>query len=464
MTEYAKLLQLVNQVAEETTIKGMCQGDMQTAFAISEMLESSDYYDQRYQVMFLALQNLLRSIEPIDTAAIVAECKSVANEYNLKVLITPDMVERLTGDVTKAVAYAQTVKRLSWLRSTADFAYWLVKELQAQPAPEELFVAAQERFQVLQPKLTNDNFVYGWDTVKMQAKTLEQRVKDAQEQTGLRFDWPWHSWNNIIRPLRGGMVGILAAADGMGKTTFLEQVAEYWAECGYQTVYVHLEDALDYKLDRRTARQALVEMNHIEDGTLTAEEWRKVEAADQRMAQWACNLHYYHAAGKCMGEIVRELESRISEGVCQAVVFDYLDKVQPSRGQAKLFGDNTWERQAADMESLKTFAEKANIPVFTATQGNKSMQNGGTQTRQNIQGSGQKSQKAQLVIILSRDIVGDGGLYDSDNVLLAEAGEYSPIVNVRVDKQNRGRTGGFKQYLAGKYFTVRDIERRPLES
>jgi replicative DNA helicase len=260
------------------------------------------------------------------------------------------------------------------------------------------------------------------------------------------------------------MVGILAAADGMGKTTFLEQVAEYWAECGYQTVYVHLEDALDYKLDRRTARQALVEMNHIEDGTLTAEEWRKVEAADHRMAQWACNLHYYHAAGKCMGEIVRELESRISEGVCQAVVFDYLDKVQPSRGQAKLFGDNTWERQAADMESLKTFAEKANIPVFTATQGNKSMQNGGTQTRQNIQGSGQKSQKAQLVIILSRDIVGDGGLYDSDNVLLAEAGEYSPIVNVRVDKQNRGRTGGFKQYLAGKYFTVRDIERRPLES
>jgi thiamine pyrophosphate-dependent acetolactate synthase large subunit-like protein len=145
-------------------------------------------------------------------------------------------------------------------------------------------------------------------------------------------------------------------------------------------------------------------------------------------------------------------------------VFDYLDKVQPSRGQAKLFGDNTWERQAADMEALKTFAEKSNIPVFTATQGNKSMQNGGTQTRQNIQGSGQKSQKAQLVIILSRDIVGDGGLYDSDNVLLAEAGEYSPIVNVRVDKQNRGRTGGFKQYLAGKYFTVRDIERRPLES
>jgi len=462
MTEYAKLLQLVNQVAEETTIKAMCHGDMQTAFAIAEQLESTDYYDQRFQVLFMAMQSLLRGIEPIDTAAIVAECKALVNEYKLKVVVTPEFVEGLTGDTAKGVAYAQTVKRLSWLRGTADFAYWLVKELQAQPEPNELFIAAQERFQVLQPKNPNSNFVYGWDTIKMQAKTIEQRVKDAQDNTGVRFDWPWGSWNSIVRPLRAGMVGILAAPDGQGKTTFLEQVAEYWAECGHQVVYVHLEDALDYKLDRRTARQALVEMNHIEDGTLSRDEFRKINDADQRMAQWAGNLHYYHAAGKCMSEIIRELESRISEGVCQAVVFDYLDKVQPSRGQAKLFGDNTWERQAADMEALKTFAEKSNIPVFTATQGNKSMQAGGTQTRQAIQGSGQKSQKAQLVIILTRDIVGEGGLYDSENVLIAEAGEYSPIVNVRIDKQNRGKTGSIKQFIVGKFFTVRDIERRPL--
>src|SRR5690606_24166958 len=111
--------------------------------------------------------------------------------------------------------------------------------------------------------------------------------------------------------------------------------------------------------------------------------------------------HYYHAAGKSMSEIVRELESRIAEGVCHAVVFDYLDKVQPTQGQAKLFGANTWERQANDMEALKSFAERNHLPVFTATQGNKNMQSGGVQTRQNIQGSGQKSQKAQLVLILS---------------------------------------------------------------
>jgi thiamine pyrophosphate-dependent acetolactate synthase large subunit-like protein len=111
------------------------------------------------------------------------------------------------------------------------------------------------------------------------------------------------------------------------------------------------------------------------------------------------------------------------------------------------------------MDDLKTFAERNRLPVFTATQGNKSMQNEGTQTRRAIQGSGQKSQKAQLVIILTRELVGENGKYDERGVQIAAPGEYSPTVTVRVDKQNRGKTGSFKQFLVGQYFTVRDIAR-----
>jgi len=139
-------------------------------------------------------------------------------------------------------------------------------------------------------------------------------------------------------------------------------------------------------------------------------------------------------------------------------VFDYLDKVAPTRGQAKLYGDNAWERQASDMEALKNFAEKHHLPVMTATQGNKDMQGPGLQTRRNIQGSGQKAQKAQLVLILTRTIVGEGGMVDAANTTIAEKGEYSPMVQVRIDKQNRGKTGGFQQFLVGKYFRVHDVK------
>lgn len=459
MTDHIQILQLVNPTAEETTIKALCHGDMSTTTTLIETLDATDYHDQRYQVVFMAVANLLRGIEPIDTKAILEECRSLVTELKLKITITPDLVENLTGDVSKAVAYAATVKRMAWLRQAGDFATWFVSELQRNPDPNELFTAAQERFQVLQPQHENPNFVYGWDTIPMQEKVIAQRVAEYKEGVRSAFDWPWAMWNKCIRPLRAGMVGILAAPDGMGKTTYLEIIAEHWARNGVHVVYVHLEDELGYKRDRRDARHALVDMENIESGNLSDAELRQLNDAHERMGEWAGHLHYYDAAGKSMTEIVRELEARVSEGVCQAVVFDYLDKVKATRAQAKLFGDGTWERQADDMEALKTFAEKNKMPVFTATQGNKDMQAGGVQTRKNIQGSGQKSQKAQLVIILTRDIVGDGGLRAKDGELLAEAGEYSPIVNVRIDKQNRGKTGGFKQFLVGKFFIVKDIER-----
>lgn len=57
------------------------------------------------------------------------------------------------------------------------------------------------------------------------------------------------------------------------------------------------------------------------------------------------------------------------------------------------------------------------MPVMTASQGNKQMQGSGTKTR-DIVGSGAKTQKAQLVAILTCEIVGDKGLQDGRGVVL----------------------------------------------
>lgn len=452
------MLGLTNYDAEVSVLHAM-RVDTSMAVDLVQTLNPQDFYDTRNAVVFEAISRLLMGVEPIDTAGILAECRGIIRERKLKHFIDQAYIDGLVGaDIRRAAMYGNMVKRLGWLRQAGDFAFWLVQELQEHPQPDELFTAAQERWQVLAPKTAVSNFVYGWDTVKLQKQLLRERVKQRKEGIISRFDWPWASWNDKVRPLLPGMVGIMAAPDGQGKSLYLEHVAEHWARNGHRVVMVHLEDSLDYKLNRRSARHSLVSLEKIEDGNLTDEEQVKVDEADERIEGWADYLHYYHAAGKSMSAIIHELEARVSEGVCSAVVFDYLDKVQATRGQGNIFGDQVWERQANDMEQLKTFAENSKVPVFTATQGNKAMQDSGTQTRKNIQGSGQKSQKAQLVLILTRDLVGDEGLRDKNGKVLAEPGEYSPMAKIRIDKQNRGKTGDFRQYIVGQYFTVRDIQ------
>lgn len=446
-----QVLNLINAEAERTVIAAMLDS-LPLAVEIVEHVQADDFADVKHRLVFEAVRNLLHGIEAIDAPAVAAECKRLASEQRQAVKINDEWISafEFSGD---PIANMHTVKRLAWLRRAGDFAFWLAQELQMNPDPAALYFDAQEKWTMLQPPMPNQNFVYGWDTVGRHDLLIRERGE--REDTGSPFDWPWSSWNAMIKPMRPGFVAVLAAADGVGKTTFLEMVAEHWCRTKH-TVYVHLEDDLEYKLDRRMARQAQIDMDSVELGRFTAAEMELYEAARKRMADKFGMLHYYHAPGQSMAQIIRELEARVSEGVCDAVVFDYLDKVQPTRAQAKLFTDNTWERQANDMEQLKSFAEKHKLPIFTATQGNADMQDASkTQTRRNIQGSKQKSQKAQLVIILTRELL-QAEARDVTGKVVAEKGEYSPLVKVRVDKQNRGRTGDFEQVIIGRYFTVRD--------
>ena len=458
-TPAQQVLDLTHPTAETTVLAAMRRGGMEDALYMADHLAAADFSDPRRRVVFQAMLNVLRGVEPLDDTAILAECVQVARDMRLDLRIDGGYLAGLEGDTLRARPYAATVKRLAWLRNGADYAYWYIQELQGRPDPERFFAEAQERIQALQPPAKTQRFVYGWDTVGTHRADIAQRQADAAAGKVSPYLWPWASWNYQVRPLRPGMLGLVAASDGMGKSTYLECIAEHWAKGGLHVVYVHLEDALDYKMDRRLARWARVPLQAIEDGTQTADQQAAMDKAQGQIDRSLPTLHYFDAAGMSAAEIMTELKARVAEGVCQAVVLDYLDKMQPSRAQAKLFGDQIWERQGNDIEQLKTFAEKNHVPIMTAAQGNKNMQQqSGTRTRKDISGSGAKTQKAQLVAILTREIVGGDGLRDERGVVLADPGEYSPFIEVRIDKQNRGKTGvTMRQFLIGQYFDIRDV-------
>lgn len=455
-----KMLGLVSDEAEQTVLAAMLDND-EFAESLTEKLTPEHFHDPRCALVFEAVSSLVRQMDVISTDTVISESRRVAVERKSKAAgITPDFLASLTGNTSKALELAHRLDKLVWLRQAGDYAFWLTQRLQTNPEPDSLYAEAQEMWQRISPKKSTSGFTYAWDTMPAHMAQIDKRIEELKEGKPT-FDWPWQSWNGLVRPLAPGMLGLLTAADGMGKTTYLEMVAEHWAKRQHHVVLVHLEDAPDYKYNRRLARFSDVPMADIEDGRLTKEQYESIKGAYYEIEPWAALfLHYYHAPGKSMAEIVRELEARIAEGICDCVVLDYIDKVATDKRQSGLYkGEGAvWERQADNVEILKNFAERNSLPVFSATQGNKSMQNGGTQTRQNIRGSGQKSEKSQLVVILSRDIVGDAGLRSLDGKLIATPGEYSPIVDVRIDKQNRGKTGQFKQWIVGSRFKILDVD------
>ena len=298
---------LIHPTAESTTLAAM-RDDTDVAMQLVSILDAADFASDKHKLVFLAIKNLLNSVEAIDAHTIAAECAVVAREHKIAAIVHADFISGLVGDARRAIAYAATVKRMAWLRSAGDFAYWLIDELKDNPAPDDIFTAAQERLQTLAPRTDRGATMYGWETIDSHRAAVKERRLEAESGLTRRFDWPWASWNQWVRPLRSGLVGVLAAPDGVGKSTYLEWIAEHWAKRSNKVVMVHLEDDHQYKLDRRMARHSSVPLSAIEDGNLTPQHVASITEAERQMSEWVDYLHYTHAPGWSMSDIIKELQ------------------------------------------------------------------------------------------------------------------------------------------------------------
>lgn len=458
-TQNAEIYNLVNDHAEANIVSGVRYGSDAEIQSLLATVTFEDFADRGKAVLYQACANVYRSMEPLTNDTVLAEARRVAADVKFKSQITPAWIEAIPDEFGDVAGHAHTVKRLAWLRGAAGVCEEFLARITMQPSIEEFYAWAQGEWQVLAPQTVKSGFVYGWDTVEYHDGVIRQRIED-REQGRPRFDWPWQSWNSRIRPLRGGMLGVIGAPDGAGKSALLSQIAEHWSAKG-RVVLVHLEDALDYKLDRRLARYSSIPYDAIEDGNFSAAQWQRKHDIENWLAEqpFVQNLHYYHAPGKSMSEIVRELESRVEEGECEAVVVDYLNKVQSDSRQVKVFGSSKYERQADDVEQLKTFAERASIPVMTASQGNANILSQiKDMGREDLYGSKQTSHKSQLVLMMRRKTLEEDFHDPASGDLIAETGEDSPVTEFRIDKQNRGQKGDFKMWYQGETFTFQDME------
>ena len=95
------------------------------------------------------------------------------------------------------------------------------------------------------------------------------------------------------------------------------------------------------------------------------------------------------------------------------------------------------------MELIKSFAEQNEVPAFLLAQLNKAGKGASFDVldRTNIRGAGEKTEKANVVVLLHRE------------------SRESQMVQVRVDKNTVGPVGSFTQFMETSRFRVADIER-----
>lgn len=282
---------------------------------------------------------------------------------------------------------------------------------------------------------------------------LERREQEAAMPINDRriLDWPWASWNNLIDPLEPGLLAVISAPDGTGKTILAESIAEHWARHKSKVVFVHYELNRALMMDRRTSRHALITRRELKSGRLSVDQKERIADIRPRLLAWDGGITYLHTPGWTMERTIEQARELKAEGLCDVVVLDYLEKNAASRRQMQLFGKDLNQREADNVEQLKNFSEETDTPSLMLTQFSKAGKNSSFDgmDRTDIRGAGEKTEKANIVILMHREKIADG---------------YSNLVNVRVDKNTVGGTGTFQQMMEPEYFRLGDVERIPLNA
>lgn len=339
------------------------------------------------------------------------------------------------------------------LQTYLAFAQEIMRRVYAEEDQIQLHQWASEQLAKL-GVVAEGNAVMTWlESFDFYEALLAKREQDAMLSPEQRktIDWLWPSWNRMIDPLEPGMLAVLTAGDGQGKTIYAECLAEHWAERKNKVVFVHYELNRALMMDRRAARHTGILRRDLKNGQLTKQQRELVFNMRPKLTAWDGHITYLHTPGWSMEKTTQELRRLKAEGQCDVVMLDYLEKNAASRRQLQMFGNNTNQRETDNVNQLKDFAEATETPVLMLTQLNKSGKNTSADQldRTDMRGAGEKSERANVVVLLKRDKV-DGG--------------YSNEVSVVIDKNTMGATGTFTQMMEPELFRVHESERFDLNN
>lgn len=338
------------------------------------------------------------------------------------------------------------------LQTYLAFAQEMMRRVYAEEDQAQIQQWATEQLARLGGSSEDDAIMTWLESFDFYEALLAKRAEDAllpPEQRKV-LDWLWPSWNKMLDPLEPGMLAVISAGDGQGKTIYSECLAEHWARKKNRVVFVHYELNRALMLDRRAARHTGITRRELKSGKLTAAQSELVLEMRPRMLAWDGYITYLHTPGWSMEKTIQELRRLRAEGNCDVVVLDYLEKNSASRRQLQMFGSNNYQREADNVEQLKNFAEATETPCLMLAQMSKQGKTTSFEDldRTGMRGAGEKSEKANVVVLLHREKVDQG---------------YSQKVDVRVDKNTIGATGNFSQWMEPELFRVHDLETQRVE-
>lgn len=423
-------------------------------------LEPEAMYREAHQTIWQAMRTLWASGCHIDVTILADELNRMGKLQEVGSYAYLSDIISTTPTAMYADHYAGIVSKYYRLRRLIAMSREGVKRAYANDNPDELAAWYAEQLKALDLSQSASDLTLWQDSFDEFQAILDEKEQDLQAGVA-GWKWPWATWNGVFGEAQPGMVIYVAGATGKGKTTFAENVSEFWAKQGKHIVFVHLELNKKVMWARRGARHTGLDSRKLLNNSLTPDERRKIAEADKGMKKWDGGLHYLPAPGKSAEWICQELDKLIQMNLCDGFVIDYMQKIAASQTQLRRFrsGNADIDIDANTMDIFKDFAEQRDQRCLILGQLTKAGNDDikfSELTLGKLRGTQEIADKVNGVALFHREIMAAGMVDDSGREIVAPGGA-SPIVNIRIAKNTLGPEGVIEQRMIPERFLVTDI-------
>lgn len=424
--------------AEQAVLGGIIL-DNDTWEIVSNSLEKTDFYKKTHQIIFSAIEQLIKKNEPVDTITL---SNILIQENNLEKIGGKLYLEKLiksTYNTKNILAYSDIVRNKSSLRKLIIISKKLI-ELASNYKTDNisaLIDKAEEKILAISQKYRNrnENDLISISTILTGTiQKIETLFESNSYITGLPTGFK--DLDTLTSGLHSTDLIVIAGRPSMGKTTLAINIAEYIIiKKNIPVLIFSMEMPADQVTMRMLASLGRIDLQRLRTGMLKDTDWPKLSSAISLLS--GKNLFIDDSGSLTPFDIksrARKLYKQHKNlGI---IIIDYLQLMHiPELNEYRVAEISEISR------SLKILAKELKVPIIALSQLNRSLEQriDKRPIMSDLRESGAIEQDADLIIFIYRDEV-----YNKSNSNLG-------IAEIIVAKQRNGPIGTINLTFFGHF-------------
>ncbi len=430
----------------EASLLGAILIDVDAIVRIADKIAAYDFYDERHQRIYEAMQKLYEKHSPIDVLTLSNHLK---DNGLLDTIGGAAYLTELTNYVPTAAhaenyadIVAQKAIRRRLIKASQDITGLGFDE---SKAVQELIEEAETQlFQVSQQHVKQDISSIE-DILAESFERLDDLHKDKGKIRGVPTGFK--DLDNILAGLQRSDLIILAARPSMGKTALSLNLAHSVATKANQPVLVFsLEMSKEQLVDRMLSMESGVDAWNIRTGNLSDADFEKIGQAMGTLSE--APIYIDDSPGITVSEMRTKARREQHQRQLGLIIVDYL---QLMSGGSRFGGDGNRVQEISEISrGLKAIARELNVPVLALSQLSRSVESRSPQIPQlaDLRESGSIEQDADVVAFIYRE-----DYYNPDT-------DRKNITDIFIKKHRNGPTGNIELYFDKEKQRFKGLDKR----